>query len=717
MTDVKRIAEGFFWNHIGRSLEFLLAFLFSVLIAKFLGSELNGIYASILSLVFFSSAISSFGLETSVNSLFPKYFESNISKAATTIRKLIIFRFFVSSILAITLYLFKEYIIAVFNITQVVLDYFIFILLFFTLKSIISIINSFFIAFFKTKVCYSFAVSVRLLELILLYILLFYKYGLREIFILLTVTNLIQIVLLIIYLRKIIFKSEVEVVQLREVITLGGKFWLNSFLEFFLGKQAFILILGIFAIEFHDIGNFDVSFSFAQAINLGLTTGLYGISVSAFSSIEGGGKKNLENYWIIINQFVLLVLIPAFIFVILYAKDIIITVYSNQYIKSILWLQLFSSIFLVTRIIGGGLSADYLQSKGKVKELLLSSFICGVLNISLTPILIKFIGVYGAVASLAMSNLLLAALHYHFVKQNFEPKINLAFAIKIILLSLLCGASVLFINYIVNIQNLFISLLIYLVLIILVFRIIKPLNSDEFEIFEKVDSKFANIIKKFASTKHILTDRQKWAFCWLPKSNLVVDVGCSNTPLIDFLNTKCKIVIGIDTDLDALRSINKKDVSLIAASAENIPIETGVADVVLMLDVLEHVNNDRMALAEAWRILKKDGILILSVPYKGLFSFLDPQNLSMKIKKKKDIKYHKHYSYKELRFLFFRLFKIERVHYGGLFLYPLSFGASNFFKRNFGLDLSAFFKKVGDIDNDISWGRLSYNIILLARKI
>ncbi|MDP2209070.1 MAG: hypothetical protein Q8K98_09910 [Bacteroidota bacterium] len=48
MTKLKRIASGFFWNQIGRSLESVLIFLFSALIARKLGAEINGIYAMVL---------------------------------------------------------------------------------------------------------------------------------------------------------------------------------------------------------------------------------------------------------------------------------------------------------------------------------------------------------------------------------------------------------------------------------------------------------------------------------------------------------------------------------------------------------------------------------------------------------------------------------------------------------------------------------------------
>ncbi len=717
MNEIKRIAKGFFWNQVGRSLEYVLIFLLSIIIAKFLGSQLNGIYASILSLVFFFSAISSLGIETAVNSTFPKYFGAEISRAASAIRKLLLFRILSTILIGGILYIFQIYISKALNISDYVIEYFLYVICFYALKNIISLLNSFLISFFKTKAGYTIAVAIRIFEVVSVYFLIIYGYGLREIFILLVVSNLLQLIALFTYLHKSIWHKNAQEVEIKDIIFLGIKFWLNSMLEFLFGKQAVILILGIFSIGFYDIGNLDVSFSFAQAINIGLTIGLYGVSVAAFSTIEEKGKKVLSEYWITINRFILIILIPAFIFFIIFAKSIVLTVYSEQYLKSVLWFQIFAFVFIVTRVFGGGVAADYLQSRQMVRALLVSSLICGVVTVALTPILIYYFGIYGAVGALVISNLLIALLHFHFVRKVFDAKIDVSFTIKILLISVISAFAVVQFNSILNYSNIPVSIVTYLMFALVVFRIIKPLNFRDIEIINKINPRIANIAKKFASVCIPLTDRQKWAFNWLEESEIVLDIGCSNTPLINYLSAKSKIVIGIDSDLQALRSINKGKFYLISASAENLPIDSEVVDTVLMLDVLEHLDNDKMALAEAWRVLKKDGVLILSVPYKGLFKFLDPENLSRKIKNKKNTKYHKHYSYRDLRRLLFRLFKIEKLHYGGLFLYPITFGINNFMKRHFGIDLSNFWKKIGDIDNDISWGRLSYNVILKARKI
>jgi predicted SAM-dependent methyltransferase len=138
---------------------------------------------------------------------------------------------------------------------------------------------------------------------------------------------------------------------------------------------------------------------------------------------------------------------------------------------------------------------------------------------------------------------------------------------------------------------------------------------------------------------------------------------------------------------------------------------------VLLLDVLEHITHEKSVLGEVWRVLVPGGVLILSVPHKGIFTFLDPQNLKARFTGSEGVAMkHRHYSMGDLMELLSPRFRILRKHYGGLFLYPITFAAENFVRRHFQQDWSRFFKKLGDLDYDISWGRMSYNVILVAEK-
>jgi ubiquinone/menaquinone biosynthesis C-methylase UbiE len=183
---------------------------------------------------------------------------------------------------------------------------------------------------------------------------------------------------------------------------------------------------------------------------------------------------------------------------------------------------------------------------------------------------------------------------------------------------------------------------------------------------------------------------------------------------------KSRITVALDNDADSLALLKSETNAVvpIQASAHCLPIRSGSVDSVLLLDVLEHVSDDHRAIEEAARVLCKDGTLVLSVPNRGVFSFLDPQNLSAMFRGKKDpAKFHRHYSYEDLSRVLCRDFTIERKHYGGLFLYPLSFALDHSIKKYLDVDLSQFFKRLGDWDNDVSWGKLSYNVILKAKKL
>lgn len=117
----------------------------------------------------------------------------------------------------------------------------------------------------------------------------------------------------------------------------------------------------------------------------------------------------------------------------------------------------------------------------------------------------------------------------------------------------------------------------------------------------------------------------------LPKEYLkgkkFLEVGCG---LGYFSNKASKIganVTGIDIGPN-LVEINKKKTPkgvFKVASASDLPFKDETFDVVLSTEVIEHVNNQKSALKEMCRVLKKNGILVITTPnrfFKPLFDFL-----------------------------------------------------------------------------------------------
>lgn len=145
--------------------------------------------------------------------------------------------------------------------------------------------------------------------------------------------------------------------------------------------------------------------------------------------------------------------------------------------------------------------------------------------------------------------------------------------------------------------------------------------------------------------KHLLIKDIPEYFKFLRKTDIVLDLGCHRAKRTLKISKHVKKIIGVDIDKnlfgDALKEIkiNKiKNLKLQCLNAEDkLPFEDGYFDKVIFLDVLEHLNNRDTALKEIRRILKKNGMLVASVPNKntnwkmiqqkaGIFYFSDPDH-------------------------------------------------------------------------------------------
>ena len=96
----------------------------------------------------------------------------------------------------------------------------------------------------------------------------------------------------------------------------------------------------------------------------------------------------------------------------------------------------------------------------------------------------------------------------------------------------------------------------------------------------------------------------------------VASLGCGPVEglgwLLPFTGTSGRLV-GIDADPAHARQ-GEDNIHSVVGRAEAIPLASDSFDVVLALDVLEHLDDDSAALSEAVRLLKPDGILFVTVP-------------------------------------------------------------------------------------------------------
>jgi len=104
---------------------------------------------------------------------------------------------------------------------------------------------------------------------------------------------------------------------------------------------------------------------------------------------------------------------------------------------------------------------------------------------------------------------------------------------------------------------------------------------------------------------------------------VILDIGCANGCYTLKLADQAEFAIGIDIQRKRLQeaSENKTDMSVknvdfLAAAAEFLPFHDREFDMVSLIEVLEHVQNEDKVLQEANRVLKKNGNLVMHVPNK-----------------------------------------------------------------------------------------------------
>lgn len=129
---------------------------------------------------------------------------------------------------------------------------------------------------------------------------------------------------------------------------------------------------------------------------------------------------------------------------------------------------------------------------------------------------------------------------------------------------------------------------------------------------------------------------------YINKSHVVCDIGCGKN--LEFLKSMSSVVckcIGIDKKVP---EVNYSNIETKRFKLNNkIPLENDSIDVVTMLAVLEHLDNPTMILQEIKRILKPEGLLLITVPSERAKLVLEFLAYKLHLVDKVEIMEHKRY--------------------------------------------------------------------------
>lgn len=154
----------------------------------------------------------------------------------------------------------------------------------------------------------------------------------------------------------------------------------------------------------------------------------------------------------------------------------------------------------------------------------------------------------------------------------------------------------------------------------------------------------------------------------LAEGKVVLDLASGAGYGTKMLAVTAKKVYGVDNNREAIEYAKKnystKNIEFLVGEATNIPLDDNSIDLIVSFETLEHIKDYKKFLAQVKRVLKKDGVFIVSTPNDKEFP--------------EDNEFHEHeFTYSELKRLLDSYFAHRQFYFQSSWLYSGLFDEDN----------------------------------------
>jgi O-antigen/teichoic acid export membrane protein len=496
LSSFQRFISNISWNILGKVCVQVLLFGISVLLARYLGKERLGVYATLLVIPTFVRLLNQLGLETLINKKIPELnvFDPSGRQARYLIHRLLAIRGASSIFFCVLLYICLPYYMG-FMGTPHLMEYRLVLILYFLSISLNSLLSTLFMTRLQYKTVSMTETGCAFLNLTFLGLFIVLDYGIYGILYAYIIATAINI---LVYMGLVFpdLKGATEAPDLKELPSLAWASYMLTLLSFGLMTQSDVILMNYFQVAQDKIGFYHL----ATGLGGMLVFVMMGVGPMAFSILTEtyarDSEKGMSKIWCQIVGFASFLTVPIFVFAFFNAEPLIQMVYGEQF-KDAGALLSFYILFLGTATI---LGMDFVTSTLFILKrrdtVIWSNFESSLLNIVLNLILIPLYQEMGALTATGISLVYIVLRQLYVIQKRVDVMSVLPVLGKCLLFSIVAVVPAQATTILIW-DNIFMGALVYLFGFVMLLAILKPFTRKQSEVLKGIHPELPVWLNRF----------------------------------------------------------------------------------------------------------------------------------------------------------------------------------------------------------------------------
>jgi O-antigen/teichoic acid export membrane protein len=497
LSSFQRFISNISWNVLGKVCVQILLFGVSVLLARYLGKEKLGIYATLLVVPTFVRLLNQLGLETLINKKIPELnvLDPSGKQARYLIQRLLAIRLGTSLLFSIALYVGLPHYMA-FMGTPELLEYRLVLILYFLIICINSLLSTLFMTQLRYRVVSITETGCALLNLVFLAGFILQDWGIKGVLYAYIISTFINIFIYTLLIGSNL-QGKTEAPDLKELPSLAWASYLLTIFSFGLITQSDVMLMNYFQVAQERIGFYHL----ATGLGGMLAFIMMGVGPMAFSILSESYTRNsldgMSKIWCQVVGFASFLTVPIFVFAFFNAEPLIQFIYGEQFKEAGAALAFYIIFLGIATILGVDFVTSTLFILERRDTVIWSNAEGSFLNICLNLILIPLYGEIGALAATGTAMIYMVLRQLYIIQKQMDMTPVLPVLGKCLFFSFIAVVPAQLAALLIW-QNIFFSALVFLSAFIIFLAILKPFSRQQLEVLEGIHPELPFWLRGFA---------------------------------------------------------------------------------------------------------------------------------------------------------------------------------------------------------------------------